>query len=128
MPKIDIGIETSSWLNIAAGLVVGFVAYYQTTSYDAPFYSGVVSGVLLVLIGAYTAWAGATDRGRTTMWPSVATLLVGLWLVGYPWFASVNDTYLYATAAVGAVAAIVSGYEIYAASTVESRMPRPPAA
>lgn len=116
MAKVNIGIETGSWITIAAGIVIAVVSYYQTTDYDAPFYSGVVGGIFLAAIGAYTAWAAATGRARSTLWVSLAIIVVGLWLAAYPWFATVTDTYFYTNVAGGLIAAIVAGYEMWAAN------------
>lgn len=113
---VNKGIEASSWLNIALGVFVIAIGYYQTTEFAGPFYSALVAGLVLIAVGAYSAWAAATERSRSTMWPAVAGLLAGLWLIAYPWFVGVNDTYFYSNVGAGVAAAIVSGYEIYAAS------------
>lgn len=115
MAKMNLGIETGSWINIVAGIVIAVVGYYQTTSNDATFWSAAGSGALLMVAGAYSAWAAATDRSRTAVWPSLVSLVVGLFLVGYPWFVGVTDAYFYTSVGVGFVAAVTSGYEMYAA-------------
>lgn len=122
MAKMDLGIETGSWINIVAGIVIAVVGYYQTTSNDATFWSAAAGGALLVAAGAYTAWAAATDRGRTAVWPSLVSLVAGLWLAGYPWFVGVTDAYFYTSVGVGIVAAVTSGYEMYAAFRSEQPM------
>lgn len=119
MAKMNLGIETGSWINIVAGIVIAVVGYYQTTSFDATFWSAVASGALLVAAGAYSAWAAATGRSRAALWPSLVSLAVGVWLVGYPWFVGVTDAYLYTSIGVGVVAAVTSAYEMYAASRSE---------
>ncbi|MFA5861387.1 MAG: hypothetical protein WDA16_06790 [Candidatus Thermoplasmatota archaeon] len=128
MAKMNVGIETSSWINMAAGALIAVVAYFQTTSYNAPFYSGVISGVILVVIGAFTAWAGARDRSGSALWPSMASALVAAWAAAYPWFASVTNTYVYVTSGAALVVLVVSVYEAYAANRSGRSMPRRPTA
>jgi hypothetical protein len=127
MAKTNIGIETSSWINMAGGILVAIIAYYQTPDLtNNPFLAAVIPGALLVALGAYTAWAAATGRSKTTMWPSVGSALLGVWLLGYPWFASVSSTYLYTVSGTGLVVAIVSAYEMWASGS--SERPRAPTA
>lgn len=115
MTKVNVGIEASSWINIAAGIALAGLAYYLARDVNGAYYSGLASGVILVAVGAYTAWAAATQRSGSTLAASALSLLVGMWSVGYPWFTAAISTYVYASAAVGIVVIVVSGYELYAA-------------
>lgn len=130
--KVNVGIETGSWINIVAGVVVAAVGYYQTyyqtSTLDNAFWSATIGGLLLVVIGAFTAWMAATSRDRSTLWPSGLALLTGVWLAAYPWFISVSDAYFYTSVAAGVVVALTSAYEMYAAfRSDETTMRRPTA-
>jgi drug/metabolite transporter (DMT)-like permease len=126
MAKVNVGIETSSWINIVVGVLVAGAAYYYTTAYANPFYSGLFAGLILIVVGAYTAYAGMSDtRSRSALWPSVLSLLVGLWLVAYPWFTSEGSSYVYSQSGLGLVAAVVSGYEIFKANQSSKTMGSP---
>jgi len=121
MSKVNLGIESSSWINIAAGIAVIAVAYYEATT-NAALNTVYVGGSALILIGAFTAWAAATGRTRTTMWPAIASVVVGAGLAIYPWFAvDQTTTFVYAISAAGVVAAVVSAYEVWALNNEPSR-------
>lgn len=127
MAKVNVGIETSSWINIVVGVLAAGAAYYYTATNANPFYSGLVSGIVLVLVGAYTAYAALSEnRASRAMWPSVLSLLVGIWLMAYPWFTSETNSYIYSQAGLGAVAAVVSGYEIFQANRSKMTSPARP--
>ncbi|MHB8603758.1 MAG: SPW repeat domain-containing protein [Thermoplasmatota archaeon] len=128
MSKVSIGIETSSWINIVAGFTIAIVAWYQTTTSDATLWSGLIAGAVLVVLGAYTAWAAATARAGATMWASWLTLVAGVWLLAYPFFVTMTNAYYYTSLSVGLVVGLVSAYEIYAASKIGESAQRPPTA
>ena len=130
--KVNVGIETGSWVNIVAGITVAAVGYYQTyyqtSEFSSAFWSATIGGLLLVVIGAFTAWMAATGRDRSTLWPSGLSLLAGIWLAAYPWFLSVTDAYFYTSVAAGVIVALVSAYEMYAAFRADEPSMRPPPA
>ncbi|MHB8585284.1 MAG: hypothetical protein ACYDDF_05535 [Thermoplasmatota archaeon] len=103
-------------MNIVIGLAAIGVSFAYTTLYDQNFYAASIGGVLLVILGVVTAWQGATDRSSGAMWPSVLALLVGVFLLGYPWFVTAQSNFQYGTSIAGLLAIIVSGYEAFAAN------------
>lgn len=127
MSKMNLGIETSSWIMIAGGILVAAVGYSQTSDLaSGPFLVAGIGGAILAGLGAYSAWAGATDRSRSTKWPGVAAIVVGLGLAAYPWFVGVTDTFLYSVSASGVIVAVAAAYETYLANRSDMRAPRRP--
>lgn len=128
MSKVNVGIESSSWINIAAGAAAMGVAFYEGGTTTTPYWSALIAGGILVLLGAYTAYAAANDKARSAMGFGIAGLVVGLWLAAYPFFVGVSDLYFWTTLVAGIVAAIVSGFEIWAANREPRTSTRRPTA
>lgn len=126
MDRVNVGVEAISWINIAAGMTIAGVAWYETTEFNAAFYSGLFAGLLLVLAGAWTAYDGARNAGRRSSWVSAICIVVGAWIFAYPWFVNLSNLYFWASVIIGGAVALASAYEVYAATTVRRTTPQRP--
>ena len=124
MSSVIARIETSSWIVIVAGLgalAAGFFLAPAGTRLLALAFTGA-SG--LIGFGAYAAWATATWGQRHAVASSVFALLVGIYVMVYPWLVSALPSYVYAVSATGLVAVAASAYELRLATRVSRVAPR----
>lgn len=114
------GIEMGSWVNVLAGAFVVAIPFITLGESSAAWWSGVVSGSLLVALALYDAYAAATSKAAKVLWTASVNVVIGGWLLVYPFFAAANDTYQWLNVVAGAVVFVTSAYSAWASSKARS--------
>ncbi|MHB8587141.1 MAG: hypothetical protein ACYDDF_15040 [Thermoplasmatota archaeon] len=83
MAKMNIGVESSAWINMILGVLAMGVGYCDTTLWSQSFYVADVAGFVLPVVGAITAFLGASGRAERALWPSALILLAGIFLAAH---------------------------------------------
>lgn len=124
---MHMGLEVDSWIYIVAGAALLIL---PNTTFVAEggalaWWSMMVAGAILVLLGGFDAWAAATGRTQAVGLTEYVGVLVGAWLVGFAYFSTGDNAYMYASIGIGAVALVAGIYGLWAASQSRALKGRP---
>lgn len=115
--------EWTGWLAALFGLWTIASPFALSGSFGdgAPFYGTVGAGVVLVVLGAYTAWSiRSTDVPSPAEWAAWIVGLVGAWTAVSPFVLTGSigsGPPFYSTVAAGFVAVVLAAYAAYAIRT-----------
>lgn len=112
-------MQLASWLQMVLGVVL-FVTPTFTQATGFAYWSATVLGVLVAATGAYDEWAESHARAHTVALPSMLTMVVGLWLVVFPLFASPGPVYTVLTASAGALLVLLGGASLTASTRFDA--------
>lgn len=113
---MNAGIETGAWVNIVLGVLVIATPFFTAVEGSA-FWNDILVGLLVIVLAGYNAWAAANAHVGSVLWPASANVLLGVWLILFPFFADVTLAYFWANLIFGALIVIAAVYNAWAAST-----------
>jgi len=104
----------ASGINVLAGLWLIVVPFWFGTT-TAQMWSGVISGVVIAVLGGYDYWL-ESQGSPANSWAAGIAGLFGLWMIASPFVFPATTALLWSDVIAGIVVAILGAYNVYDAA------------
>jgi hypothetical protein len=109
------------------GVLVIAAALGLTGMGSTPFWVGVLTGAVIVLIAAFNVGVVTRTRPFVTRTPTLLVAVAGAWLIAAPFLVSMPEAFAWTIMLLGAFTLALSGYAVRVAGESRAEPARRPA-